>query len=119
MAGVLEAAVELGLEQLPDGVSVGPDDHGALDRRAVGQLGLQDELVVPGGEVLGLGGDAQALAVIGHVRRGYREGSAAPRVHLADGDRAGEVDVVDLVVQFVQERLELAGAEHLALDGEG
>jgi hypothetical protein len=53
----LDPRIELGDQQLPDPVAVWADDHRSLDRSAVGQLRLDDELVVPGGEVLGLRGD--------------------------------------------------------------
>ena len=56
-AGRLDAEVDLGLHPLPDGVAVGPDDHRAPHRAVVGQLGLGDDVLVPAGEVLGLGGE--------------------------------------------------------------
>ncbi len=47
VAGVLEAPVERGLDVFPEGVAVGPDDHAALDRRIVGQLGLLHDIGIP------------------------------------------------------------------------
>ena len=61
-AGRLDARVDLGLHALPDGVAVGADDHGAAHRAVVGHLGLGDDVLVPAGEVLGLGGE-NALAL--------------------------------------------------------
>jgi hypothetical protein len=55
VAGLLEHRVERSLHLLPDRVAVGPDDHAAADRTVVGQLGLHDQLVVPGAEVGGAG----------------------------------------------------------------
>ena len=49
--GRLEAPVERLLHQLPDRVSVRTDDHAALDRRIVGQLGAADDIDVPAGEI--------------------------------------------------------------------
>jgi hypothetical protein len=54
VAGRLEPVVERALRQLPDRVAVGLDDHRALGRTMLGQLGALDDLDVPGGEVLGL-----------------------------------------------------------------
>ena len=65
VAGVLEHPVQGPLHLLPDGVSVGPDDHAAAHRAVVGQLGPGDQLVVPGREVLGTGGESLTLC---HVR---------------------------------------------------
>ena len=52
-AGFLEHAVENMLHLLPDGVSVGLDDHAAADGGLLGQVGLHHEVVVPLGVVLG------------------------------------------------------------------
>ena len=54
MTGLLDPPVQVGLQQLPEPVAVGPDDHRALDRAAVDQLGLEDQFVIPGGEVFAL-----------------------------------------------------------------
>ena len=43
----LELGVERLLDQLPDRVAVRPDDHAALDRRIVGQLGAADHVEIP------------------------------------------------------------------------
>jgi hypothetical protein len=66
VTGLLDAPVDVGLQQLPHPVSVGADYHCAPDRAAVDQLALEDDLVVPGGEVLALGRD-RALVGFGHV----------------------------------------------------
>ncbi len=53
VAGGLEAVVELALQHLPDGVAVGLDDHAALDDLGgLGHVALQDDVLVPGGEIL-------------------------------------------------------------------
>jgi hypothetical protein len=51
-AGLLDAPVELGLQQLPDPVPPGPDHHGAGSGAVVGHLGAGDHLLVPAREVL-------------------------------------------------------------------
>ncbi len=56
-ADVLDAAIDVGLHALPDGVAVRADDHGAPHRAVVGQLGLGLDVLVPAGEVLRLGGE--------------------------------------------------------------
>ncbi len=48
----LEHVVQGALHQLPNAVAVGADHHAAADRRIVRQLGLHDDVVVPGAEVL-------------------------------------------------------------------
>ena len=53
----LEHPVEGLLHLLPDGIAVGTDDHAAAHRAVIGQLGLRDQLVVPGAEVGGAGGE--------------------------------------------------------------
>ena len=53
VSGFLEHAVENMLHLLPDGVSVGLDDHAAADGGLLGQVGLHHEVVVPLGVVLG------------------------------------------------------------------
>ena len=53
VAGGLEAVVERLLNVFPQRPAVGPHDHAAAHGRVVGQLGLQDELVIPFGEVFG------------------------------------------------------------------
>jgi hypothetical protein len=52
MAGLLEAAVHLLLNQFPDAVTVGLDDHAAAYRRVVHQIGLQDDVGIPLGKIL-------------------------------------------------------------------
>ena len=54
MPGLLDAPVEVRLQELPHAVAVRADDHRAPHRAAVDELGLEDDLVVPGGEVFRL-----------------------------------------------------------------
>ena len=57
MAGGLKTAVEGLLDVLPERPAVRPNDHAAANRRVVGELRFQDELVVPFGKVLRAGGE--------------------------------------------------------------
>ena len=57
MSQRLEALVHLLLDQLPDGVAVGADDHAALDAGIVDQVRLFDHVRIPLGEILLHGGD--------------------------------------------------------------
>ncbi len=53
VAGGFEAVVELALQQLPDSVAVGLDDHAALDDfGGLGHVALQHDVLVPGCEIL-------------------------------------------------------------------
>src|SRR6185312_4938559 len=61
--GLLESPIESLLDQLPDGVAVGTDDHAALDGRVVRQLGTPNDVEIPAGEILGLRRD------LGHLSR--------------------------------------------------
>ena len=65
-AAGLDAVVHLALHALPQPVAVGPDDHRAPHRPVVGQLRLVDDVLVPPGEVVRLGGEHGCL---GHDRR--------------------------------------------------
>lgn len=56
MAGFLELQIQVILNGFPDGVAVGPDDHGAADRAVVGELSVGDYIEVPGIEVYRPGG---------------------------------------------------------------
>ena len=47
MAGLLEAAVERGLDILPQRVAVGPDDHTPFHRRVVREFGLLHDIGIP------------------------------------------------------------------------
>ena len=47
VARLLEHPVQNGLHLLPDGITVGFDDHAAADGRVLGQAGLHDQIVVP------------------------------------------------------------------------
>ncbi len=51
MSRLLEHVIESALHALPDAVAVRPNDHAAADRRIVGKLGAEHDLVVPGAEV--------------------------------------------------------------------
>ena len=62
VAGGLEAAIERLLDVFPERPAVGPHDHAAAHRSVVSQLGAQNELVVPLGEVFG----ARRQLLIGH-----------------------------------------------------
>ena len=56
--GGLEAVVELALQHLPDGVAVGLDDHAAFDDLGrLRHVALQDDVLIPGSEVLRAGSD--------------------------------------------------------------
>ena len=61
--GRLEHVVERALHPLPDAVAVRADDHAAAHGRVVGQLGAQDDFVVPGAEVRVAG---RELLVVSH-----------------------------------------------------
>ena len=67
MPGVLEAAVELLLDALPDGEAVGADDHAAANRRVVNQLALENHVGIPLGEIHVARGDVlhEALLLFG------------------------------------------------------
>ena len=53
----------MGLDELPDGVAVRPNDHAAFNRGVVRQSGAQDDVVVPLRVVLGSGGDLLLVAL--------------------------------------------------------
>ena len=53
--GRLDPLIDLGLDALPEGVAVGTDDHGAPDGAILGELGLGQDVLVPLGEIFGLG----------------------------------------------------------------
>lgn len=40
------------LDRFPDGITVGANDHGAADGAIVGELGVGDDVEIPGVEVL-------------------------------------------------------------------
>ncbi len=64
MAGGFEAIVELALQQFPDGVAVGLDDHAAFDDFGrLRHVALENDVLIPGGEVLGAGRDGR----LGHM----------------------------------------------------
>ena len=53
MAGGLEHVVEGALHLVPDGVAVGFDDHASADGGVLGEVGADNEFVVPFGVVFG------------------------------------------------------------------
>src|SRR6185437_2709462 len=69
VAGLLDAAVQVGLDRLPYGVAVGADDHAALHGAVVGHLGLQDHVEIPLREVLAAGRDLLQGALFLHDQR--------------------------------------------------
>ena len=60
MAGRLDAIVEQALDALPDAISPWPDDHAAAHAALLGEIGLGDDGLVPGGEIL-LAGDGKRM----------------------------------------------------------
>src|SRR4026207_405713 len=70
VAGLLDAPVHVALHVLPDAVAVGLDDHAALDRAVVGEVGLEHDVQVPLRVILGLRGDLLGDAVF-HVSFSY------------------------------------------------
>ena len=64
VARLLEAAVQLALDVLPDGVAVGPVDEHALDGGVVDELRLFADVGVPLGKVRVPGGDGVHLSFI-------------------------------------------------------
>ena len=66
MAGVLEALVQVLLNEFPNGVAPWLDDHAAADLGIFRHVGGLDDLLVPLGEILGAGrGDCGLLRHIG------------------------------------------------------
>jgi len=60
VTGGLEAIVELTLEQLPDRISIGFDDHAAFDDLGrLGHVSLEDDILIPSGKVLAARGDGR------------------------------------------------------------
>ncbi len=58
--GGLEAVVELALQQFPDGIAVGLDDHAAFDDLGrLGHVALQNHVLVPRGEILAARSDGR------------------------------------------------------------
>ena len=57
MAGFLEHAVQCLLHLFPYGVTVGPDDHAALNRRVIREFRSGDHVGVPSGKVFAALGD--------------------------------------------------------------
>ena len=66
MAGVLEALVQVLLNEFPNGVAPWLDDHAAAHLGIFRHVGGLDDLLVPLGEILGAGrGDCGLLRHIG------------------------------------------------------
>ena len=60
VAGGLEAVVEFALQQLPDGVAVGLDDHAAFDDfGGLGHVALQNDVLIPGCKILSARSDGR------------------------------------------------------------
>ena len=89
VAGVLEHRVELVLHPLPDPVTARPDHHATANRRVIGELGAQHDLVVPGAEVFGAFGQ---FLVVGHWR--YRVFRNASRAMLRSDPSASVFNVI-------------------------
>ncbi|MGA2905724.1 MAG: hypothetical protein ABSD98_18015 [Candidatus Korobacteraceae bacterium] len=69
MAGGFEAVVQLALQQFPDSVAVGLDDHAALDDlRRLGHVALQDNVLVPGCKILSARSDGRFCHECSFVR---------------------------------------------------
>ena len=75
----LKRSSSAALDELPDRVAVRADDHAALDRRVVGQLGAADHIDIPAREVLGLGRDLGDDGFLVVVFLGHDVVPAAPR----------------------------------------
>jgi hypothetical protein len=53
VVGSFEAVVEFALDELPNGVPIGLDDHAAFDDLGgFGHIALHNDVLIPGGEVL-------------------------------------------------------------------
>ena len=60
VAGGFEAIVKLALEQFPDRIAIGFDDHAAFDDFGrLGHVALQHHVLIPGGEILAACGDGR------------------------------------------------------------
>src|SRR5208283_1205080 len=60
MASGLEAVVKLALQQLPNSVAVGLDDHATLDDfGGLRHVALQNHVLVPGSKILTASGDGR------------------------------------------------------------
>lgn len=74
VAGVLEALVQVLLDEFPDGVAPRLDDHAAAHFGVFRHVGSLDDLLVPLGEVLGAGGgDCGLLRHMDGVLKGRGE----------------------------------------------
>src|SRR6266851_1379912 len=51
-AGLLDAAVEFVAQILPNREAVGAEDDTSAHRRIISEFGAQDDVVIPGGEIL-------------------------------------------------------------------
>src|ERR1700735_4298803 len=82
MACGLEAIIELALDDFPDGVTVGADDHAAFDDLGrLRHVALENDVLIPRGEVTATGCDGR----IGHFSPIFRVSSvlAVARSRLA------------------------------------
>jgi hypothetical protein len=80
--GGLDAAVDLGLHALPDGITPGADHHGAPDGAVVGQFGLGDDVLIPPGKVDRARGERR-----GHGPRRYGKKTARSEARPRQGSR--------------------------------
>ena len=66
MVGGFKALVELALHDFPNGVAVGLDDHAALDDLGgFRHVALDDDVLIPGGEILLAGSDGRFGHIVG------------------------------------------------------
>ena len=70
----LDAVVEQPLHPLPNAEAPGLDHHAAAHARFLGHVGGGDDLLVPGGKILGAAG-GQGVANLGHRAISFYEGS--------------------------------------------
>jgi hypothetical protein len=76
VAGRLDPVVEQALDPLPDAIAPGADDHAAADAGFLGEVGLGDDGLVPGGEIR-LAGDGECALYHG-VRIAGAQGFVTP-----------------------------------------
>ncbi len=88
VTGSLDPIVQGPLQQLPDGVAVGPDHHASFDRRVVGQLRPAHDIQVPAREILRARRDFRDERFLGFLHhrssdprtaRGPADAGACPR----------------------------------------
>src|SRR5271154_2272385 len=86
-AGFLDAAVEFVAQLLPDGKAVGPKDDTSADRGVIGQFRANDDVVVPGREILAARRDFLLILLVGHQVLSRTGGIAAQVIALRTGLR--------------------------------